>query len=179
MEPTQTLLVTGIARSGLTLTMQMLYAGGFPCEGPNPSFEPHLMGEIPWPDVKGRAVKVVDLEYQVPPHGDYRVIRLRRDVVQQAKSINKWNNVFGQPSLPVPNLIATLRRDYRTIDAWLERYPRLLLDFETLCEQPREAAQAIADFVGRPLDIERMVGCLIPRSPKCHRRMLELELPGV
>lgn len=40
------IIVTGIARSGLSLTMQMLHAGGIPCAGEPPAFEPYPLGQI-------------------------------------------------------------------------------------------------------------------------------------
>lgn len=89
------LIVAGITRSGLTVTMQMLHAGGYPCMGEYPAFECFDIGKIPWRECEGFAVKAVDAQLQNPPDSACKVIRLRRNLVEQCKSINKWNNLFG------------------------------------------------------------------------------------
>ena len=84
------LIVPGIARSGLTVTMQMLNAGGYPCVGEYPAFEKYNIGDIPWEECVGKAVKVVDTHIQFPPEGRYKVIFLTRDIKQQVKSQCKF-----------------------------------------------------------------------------------------
>lgn len=79
------LIVAGITRSGLSLTMQMLHAGGYPCEGEPPDFEPHPVGEMPWERCERRAVKLVDAHHQFPPAGSYDVIRLIVALVDESE----------------------------------------------------------------------------------------------
>ena len=66
----RTILILGLARSGTSLLMQMLEAGGYPCFGEGPGFEPCMPDDIPWNEVKGKAVKVLDPQYgKFPPKG--------------------------------------------------------------------------------------------------------------
>ena len=88
-----TILVAGCARSGLTMTMQMLDAGGFPCLGEYPDYEPYNFGGLPWEHARGKALKIPDAHEQLqissPPFDDYLVITPRRDLRQQAESSGK------------------------------------------------------------------------------------------
>ncbi|KKL91874.1 hypothetical protein LCGC14_1890270 [marine sediment metagenome] len=171
------LLVAGIIRSGLSLTMQMLCAGGYPCRGEPPAFEPYPAGDIPWDECQGHAVKLVDAHEQLPPTGTFDVIRLRRNLTEQARSFNKFSCViFGADTIPTSRLVGAFRRDYAVIDEWLRGQRSMVLDFETIITNPITAAIAIQDFVGDPLDIQRMAACVLRRDPQCNSRLLELDL---
>lgn len=157
--------------------MQMLWAGGMPCKGDPPAFECFSLGAIPWGECEGHAVKLVDSHLQLPPDGDYLVIRLRRDAKEQAKSFNKWNAAFGLPGVALSQLIGSFRRDYKKIDAW-SRSQRgwMCLDFEKIIEFPRPTAVRLADFLGRDLDLDRMKSVVENRDVNCLPSLLELEL---
>ena len=171
-----TVIVAGITRSGLSLTMQMLSAGGYPCKGEWPAFEPFQIGRIPWSECKGFAVKLIDPQRRFPPPGDYRIIRLSRDLREQAKSFNQFNAAFGFPPVPAGRLIKSFKRDYRVIDKWARRHRTMRLDFETIITDTTHAAEMISTFVRAELDIEKMVACVVVRNPECHPGLLELSL---
>jgi len=159
--------------------MQMLDAGGYPCKGTHPGYEPFGVGSIPWNECEGHAVKVVDAHSQLPPPGyPCRVIRLRRDLKQQAKSIHKWANAFGFgfafSRSANKALIAGLQHDYRLIDKWARDCQTLVLDFERLITEPKRAAERLCEWIDEPLDTAAMAACVIDRAPECHREMLEL-----
>jgi len=170
------IIVAGITRSGLTLVMQMLNAGGFPCEGDYPSFEEHPFGEVPWGECFGKAVKLVDAHLQLPPPGNYKIVRLARNLKQQAKSFNKFTKIFGMPSAPVALLIKSFKRDYITIDKWAQGYPVLRLGFEAIILDPTKAAEKLAEFIGVPMAIRAMAKTVIKRGTDCHPTMLETEM---
>ena len=94
-----TIIVGGVTRSGMTVTMQMLHMGGFPCFGNPPAFETYMIEKIPWGECEGRAVKLIDMHRHFPPNGDYRVILLKRSLREQAKSINKFLRMLQEPTL--------------------------------------------------------------------------------
>jgi len=88
--PDTTLAVAGLGRCGLTMTMQMLDAGGLDIFGEPPAYEPdHYAGA--W---KTDAVKLVDpigneLSGLLPAPGTLQWLWLVRDPKQQAKSMAK------------------------------------------------------------------------------------------
>ena len=173
------IIVTGITRSGLSLTMQMLNAGGYKCEGEYPAFEKYQLGEVPWLECKDSAVKLVDANLQLPPLGEYNVIRLRRNLEQQAKSLIKFSIALGilVTSPPISILIKSFKRDYKIIDEWGEKQNSFMyLDFEDLINNSHKASLSMQKFVGKKLDIEAMVSCVIERETNCYPTMLEFEL---
>lgn len=171
------LIVAGITRSGLSLTMQMLHAGGHPCQGTPPDFEPFGIGLIPWSQCEGTAVKLVDSQLHLPQDGNYKIVRLRRNLTEQARSVNKWGAaLFGVPAAPTSTLIGSFSRDYEVIDAWCDRHTTLVMDFEKLITEPGRAAAELAAFSGRDLDVALMLRAVIPRSPQCYHELLELQL---
>lgn len=94
----KTVLVCGCARSGLSLTMQLLYKGGYPCFGEYPAFEDYEIGQINYTENIGKAIKLVDTQLQFPPTGAYYVIVLHRDFKEQAKSTVKFLRALGMPT---------------------------------------------------------------------------------
>ena len=181
----KTIIVAGITRSGLTLTMQMLHAGGYPCFGEYPAFEPiQEIGAIPWTECLGKAVKVVDTHTQFPPTGEYHVIRLRRDYKQQARSIGKFlKEVVGIPQSRalINQYEKSLPADYRKIDEWAKRQKGLLeLDFEDIIKKPSSSVFSIANFINTRTEeiinlsaMVKMVNVVEQRSPDCYPGMLE------
>lgn len=171
------LIVAGITRSGLSLTMQMLHAGGYQCQGTPPDFEPFPVGTIPWDRCRDTAVKLVDAQLQLPPDGDYKIIRLRRDMTEQARSMNKWAAaLFRMPAIPVSALIGSFRRDYEIIDDWCSRHTTMVMDFEKLVTEPGRAAAELTAFANQDLDVAMMVKVVIPRTAECYPELLELKL---
>ena len=173
----KTLIIAGITRSGLTLTMQMLHAGGYPCAGEYPAFEGFGIGQIPWDKCFGKAIKVVDTHMQFPPPGEYSVIRLRRSHKQQAKSQMKLINVLCD--IPVTRagtraMEQSLPKDYSKIDAWAAKQKELLtLDFEELILEPNLAALKLIEFTGAILDIDKMMAVVVKRGTDCYPTLLE------
>lgn len=86
-------IVAGFPRSGSTMMMRMLHAGGLGVVAENfQSFEDHRCTYIGPKDrwleqVVGKAIKVLDLHRMYLPEGiKYKVIWMKRDYEQQAKS---------------------------------------------------------------------------------------------
>ena len=171
------IIVAGITRSGLTLTMQMLHAGGFPCFGGPPGFEKYRIGAVPWQKCADKAVKLIDAHLHLPPDNfEYKIISPRRDLDEQAKSFNKFSSVFGFPTFRRAKLKKSFSKDYRKIDKWAKRHETLFTRFEDMIERPLSVAETIRDFIGADLDIKKMASVVIKRSPKCHPEMLEIKL---
>lgn len=169
------IIVAGIARSGMTMTMQMLDAGDYPCVGEYPAFEKYHFGQVPWSACKGQAVKLVDAHLQIPRKlKNQKVITLKRDLRQQSKSFNKFiGYMAGRPPTSEMALVRSYKHDYAIIEKWLKRQRVLRLNFEDVIKDPRTAAKRIAEFSGKDLKIDKMAGAVISRSPDCHKDLLE------
>lgn len=177
---TDIVVVAGLARSGLTLTMQMLHAGGYSCQGAYPDFEPYGFGEIPWTRIGPSAVKLVDAHLHLPnvTLPGARVICPRRDKREQARSQKKLMAAMGLPAKRIreKDLIKGYRDDYKIIGRWASTYETLYIQFEDMILKPVDTAERVAEFVGGELDTAAMADTVIDRTPDCHDRLLELEM---
>jgi len=95
--PDTNLAVAGLGRCGLTMTMQMLGAGGLDVWGEPPAYEPGHYANA-W---SSDAVKLVDpigneLSGLLPETGALQWLWLARDAKEQAKSMAKMLEVTGR-----------------------------------------------------------------------------------
>lgn len=174
----KTVLVCGCARSGLSLTMQLLYKGGYPCMGEYPAFERYEMGKIDYASNKGKAIKVVDTRLQFPPTGDYYVIVCHRDFKEQAKSTIKFTRTLGihVDSKQRENVAKNIKEACALIDKWANRqYKTLHIQFMDLVTNPDKVLDDISMFTGFLLS-NTALNCVIKRDEKCHKEMLEFQL---
>lgn len=182
--PSPVVVVCGFPRSGSSLTMQMLHAGGFPCIGTWPAFEDLPFGDLlaALPRAGGRAIKLLDAA-QVAGFPDLAVplrsILLRRDPDEQAKSFAKFAGAtmgIRTDRVGRKTLARSFDRDLIPLRMWCSVHgPVLELRFESLIEKPLASADAIASFVGGSLDPVRMSMEVRRRSPRCLAGLLELE----
>ncbi|MCK5609317.1 hypothetical protein KAR91_46015 [Candidatus Pacearchaeota archaeon] len=171
-------IVAGVTRSGMTATMQMLNAGGYSCAGEYPDFEPFGIGCIPWPECVGKAVKVVDTHLQFPPkNGDYKIILLKRDIKQQAKSMIKFLKACGfNMNVNMKAMKKSIKDDYKKIENWSKNYKTLKVTFESIIDQPHITSLKITKFVGGEIDVSKMSDVIIKRSSDCVSELFELSM---
>lgn len=173
-------IVAGITRSGLTMTMQMLNAGGFPCLGTYPAFEDFDL-DIPYNTTNGKAIKAVDTHLNFPPEGNYKVIMLHRDLKQQARSQIKFCNIIGIKVIAskenIKRVIEGNKKDYLKISRWAKNQESVLnLHFEEILKDPEYSALTIQTFLDVELDIEKMADVVVKRSPLCYNGLLEFDM---
>lgn len=172
-------VVAGLVRCGLSVTMQMLDAGGFPCKGTFPDYEPFPIGRIPWGQCNGSAVKLVDAHHHFPRTlHPLRVIRLHRDLVQQARSHNKWTKHFFNAQISEKVMVASLKRDNQIIDKWARYQDTHDVWFEEIVGSPARYAERLREIVGVDLDVKKMASVVRNRTADCYPTLLELEMVG-
>lgn len=170
-------IVSGLPRSGTSLMMQMLAAGGVPIlsDGERVADADNPRGYCEWERIKqlpkdptciaeaeGKAVKVISqLLFALPAGHDYRIIFMDRPlpevVASQAEMIRR-RGTTGAP-LPEAALVAGLRAHLNQVNAWLAQKPDIRvsrLDYHSVLRDPKEAAEKVQIFLQRALDIESM-----------------------
>lgn len=180
-----TVIVAGPPRTGTTLLMQMLYAGGLSCAGSWPSFE-DLHQPIDWVGVQGLAVKGIDLHRDLPRVKGlkYRVILTRRDRHQHARSVIRFSAKAGIPiddtRTSRDKLALMYSRTCAAIDDWAQNWPTLPVLFERSIQHPQETASMVANFAGivDPDAIVRMAAVVAQRSSRCLAEPLEPDMLG-
>lgn len=176
-------VVTGLPRSGTSMAMQMLVAGGLPAftDGQREADESNPRGyyehdrvrslatDPDWvPDADGHAVKVVaPLAVHLPQGARYDVILMERDVDEVLRSQSAMLGRSGEASADAQVLRPAYQRFLDETLAWAERTPgvRLLrVRHAAAIESPADVAAQLADFCSAPdpLDAHAMASAVDP-----------------
>lgn len=180
-------VVSGLPRSGTSLMMKMLEAGGVPLvvdnlrladiDNPNGYYELESVkaldkGDVGWlVDAQGSAVKVISaLLVHLPPIYIYRVIFMQRtlqEVIASQRHMLIHRNVSPNPE-DEGRLTALYTRHLQKVQAWMAQQPSfsaLTVDYSRLLGPGADADAAIdeiVDFLQRPLDTEKMRQAINP-----------------
>ena len=186
-------VVSGLPRSGTSMLMQMLAAGGMPvltdrvrdADEDNPrgyfEFEPvkKLFRGAGWlPEAKGKAVKIVaPLLLGLPIGLPCRVVFIERDLDEILDSQAKMIARSGSAASP-PERRELLRAEYaRTVSrarAWLSNRPEtawLMLTYAQVVAHPHATATRLLEFLDGRLDLDRaasLVDSSLHRTRQSH-----------
>jgi hypothetical protein len=171
-------VVSGLPRSGTSLMMQMLRAGGLPAltdeqrsaDADNPrgyyEFEAvkKLKEDASWVgNARGQAVKVISmLLYDLPPSHPYRVVFMVRDPDEILASQKQMLKRRGTPAPGADD--EAMKRHFEAhlqkVRAWLAERPNIRVhycDYRELLRAPVEPVRRLAEFLGGGLDQRAMV----------------------
>jgi hypothetical protein len=184
-------IVSGLPRSGTSLMMQMLQAGGVPllvdhirrADEDNPKgyfeFEPvkQLRKDASWLEkAEGRAVKVIyRLLYELPDDREYRVIFMRRPLgeVLRSQAIMLERRGVKADSANDAALEGIFERELRRVEDWLMSNPHMValsVSYPDTLSHPEEIAMKVAGFLGLELKVEEMVKVV---TPSLHRQRVD------
>jgi hypothetical protein len=175
------IIVSGLPRSGTSLMMQMLAAGGVEVvtdhvrtpdtDNPRGYYEFERVKKIKqdasWlPEARGKAVKMVSqLLYDLPPSEKYRIIFLERDLDEVLVSQEKMLERLGRPAAPREAMKRSFLVHLERLKEWLRRRPDvevLRVAYHDLLERPVKEAERVSGFLGGAADAERMAGAVDP-----------------
>ncbi len=181
-------VVTGLPRSGTSLLMQMLTGGGIPplTDGERLADDDNPRGYFELEAVKslgrdascldaagGKVVKIVlPLLPHLPPKHHYHVVFIERDLEEifasQATMLKRSGKDDGgaAPEKLRPAYERLLRQS-RQLLAGHARIRTLRVSHRWLLKNPAAGAQAMADFLGRPVDVAAMAAAV---DPSLHRQ---------
>ena len=171
-------IVSGLPRSGTSMMMKMLEAGGVPPltdeirtadkDNPKGYYEFERVKKMPDGDkawmveARGKSVKVISaLLEHLPPEYSYKVIFMRRDMNEILASQKKMLIRQGKPTDKVSDedLARMYEKHLAKVQVWLTSQPNvstLDVDYNLLLENPRPYLERIRNFLGVDLNIERM-----------------------
>jgi len=189
-------IVSGLPRSGTSMAMRMLEAGGMPLlidgirtpDISNPKgyyeFEPVKQldkgGDIAWlADARGRAVKIISaLLTFLPETYEYKVIFMNRDLQEAITSQNVMLAHRGESSDGADD--ETMQRLYgdhlekvRRFLANRQNFATLSIVYGDVVENPALAAHRMNEFVGGTLDVRKMAAVADPGLYR-NRRQVEV-----
>ena len=180
-------IVTGVPRSGTSLMMQMLAAGGVApihdgirrpdAHNPRGYFEDErvkrLREDSSWVGTaRGSALKVIHaLAPQLPQDVPYRVVLVRRPWPEVLASQDEMLRRSGRaaPELPPDRVIAVLEAQLGEVAAWAERCgaPLLEVSYAAVLSDTAEVVASLDAFLGGGLDRDEMSGAV---DPALHRQ---------
>lgn len=175
------IVVSGLPRSGTSLMMQMLAAGGIEivtdaireadCDNPRGYLELERVKKIKqdssWlPEARRKAFKMVSqLLYDLPPGERYRAIFMERDLDEVLASQEKMLARLGRPAAPRERMKAAFETHLEQLDGWLAKQPHvsvLRVSYNELLAEPIAHAKRISDFLERVIDIDAMAAAVDP-----------------
>ncbi|RME45950.1 MAG: sulfotransferase family protein [Caldilineae bacterium] len=177
-------IVSGLPRSGTSMMMKMLEAGGIPPltdkirtpdeDNPKGYYEFERVkkldkGDTAWlPEARGKAVKVISALLKHLPDGyTYRVLFMRRKLEEVLASQKQMLIRRGEPTDRVSDeeLAAMFRKHLHHIEAWARERPNvhwLDVNYNDLLANPRPEIARINRFLGGGLDEQKMAGVVDP-----------------
>jgi tetratricopeptide (TPR) repeat protein len=183
-------VVTGLPRSGTSMIMQMLAAGGLPvlsdgrrtADVDNPlgyfEYEPvkHLHESADWlTDARGHAVKIVAPLLRYLPHDrDYRMVFIERNVEEvlasQAEMLTRRGEIIDDTPARRSRLKESCVRQVQSLKTTLLQRPRmrtLFLNHAEVLRDPNAVADSLNLFLGGKLNATAMAAKV---KPLLHRQ---------
>ena len=176
------IVVSGLPRSGTSMMMKMLEAGGIPImtdavraadvDNPKGYYEYERVKDLEKETDKsyvregrGKALKVISfLLKELPDDNFYRVIFMRRDLEEVIASQNKMLDRRGEPSIDDRQMMAEAYRNHlAAVKILVRKRPNFeMLDFryDHAVKDPKAAAHAVNVFLGGRLDEGAMVAAV-------------------
>ncbi len=177
-------IVSGLPRSGTSMMMKMLEAGGIApltdelraADRDNPKgyyeFERVKQldkGDTAWlPLARGKAVKVISfLLHHLPPGETYKVVFLRRNIDEILASQRKMliNRGEDPNAMDDAQVAAMFEKHLQHVDLWQQRQPNIdliYIHYSDVMSEPQTAAARLQRFLGRDLDEQRMAETVDP-----------------
>jgi hypothetical protein len=168
-------IVSGLPRSGTSLMMQMLAAGGMPIlsDGERRADPDNPRGYLEWERIKqlpkdpsciaeaeGKAVKVISLLLMSLPGGhEYRVIFMQRPIPEVLASQDVMMRNRGTKGAPAAIVSAAFEKNLLATNAWLDSksYVKTLrVPYHDVLNDAETTAKKISDFLEMQLNVEAM-----------------------
>jgi hypothetical protein len=180
MDPKTVIVVSGLPRSGTSMMMKMLEAGGLPiltdnlreADANNPKgyyeFERVKQlkdGDLAWlSDAAGKVVKIVTgLITYLPPEYKYKIIFMKRNLDEVLSSQKKMLGRLGKEddNIPDDKMSKVYEEHLKQVKGWLVRQPNiemLYVNYNTMVADPTESLQKVTEFLGGNMDVKVMAG---------------------
>lgn len=172
------IVVSGLPRTGTSMMMKMLEAGGktvltdnlreADANNPKGYYEFERVkqmkdGDLAWlPEAVGKVVKIVTgLIAFLPPDYHYKIIFMQRDLNEVLSSQKKMLGRLGKgdDNLPDDKLAKTYEEHIKQVKAWLVRQANieaLYVNYNTMVADPTESLQKVNAFLGGGMDVQTM-----------------------
>jgi hypothetical protein len=177
MDRNTVVVVSGLPRSGTSMMMKMLEAGGLEpitdhirtADDDNPKgyYEFERVKKLPedtaWlEDARGRVVKIISrLLLHLPPAYTYKVVFMRRKMEEILASQTQMLIRRGKPTDTVSDdkMAALFNKHLLDVEAWVKTQPNmdiLYVSYNEILENPSEYIARVNQFLGGALNVDKM-----------------------
>jgi hypothetical protein len=183
-------IVSGLERSGTSLLMQLLRAGGVPCafdtasrppddNNPRGYFELEggkiisrlRDGVFPLADYRGRFIKITAYGMKFLPPGNFRVIYSERNIEEVLDSMEKMTDVRDADREGTKAVFVKLNEMTKGGLAGRPDVDLLLVNYNAIVRDPAPEIRRIAEFLGAPgLDEKAMAAAVDEKLHRNRRR---------
>ena len=174
-------IVSGLPRSGTSLMMQVLEAGGLPilkddireadADNPKGYYEFERVKQVAqdpaWlKDARGKGVKMVSaLLLDLPNTFTYRVVFMRRKMDEILASQKTMLQRSGRPTDAISDekMAALFRKHLSQVEKWLGEQPNvqvLYVSYNEMIADPIREIERIGQFLGNELDTDKMASVI-------------------
>jgi hypothetical protein len=178
-------VVSGLPRSGTSMMMSMLKAGGIPpmtdrqraadIDNPKGYYEYEQVKQLPkgdaeWlKDVDGKAVKIIsELLRYIPETYQFKIIFMERELEEMLASQKKMLIRRGEvhDSVSDEELTAMFRKHLRQTEDWLREHQNhiscLKVNYNAILKEPELIAKQVNSFLGSNLDTAAITSVVDP-----------------
>ncbi len=175
-----TVVVSGLPRSGTSMMMKMLEAGGqmiltdnirqADANNPNGYYEFERVkklkeGDFEWiPDSKGKVVKIITgLIMQLPSDHQYKIIFMERMMNEVLSSQKKMLRRLGKDDDRVADekMAKIYHEHLKQVNAWITKQQNikvLYVNYNAMLDDPLASLEKVNEFLGGGLDVNAMEG---------------------
>lgn len=174
-------IVSGLPRSGTSMMMRMLEAGGMEIVTDNirKADDDNPRGYFEYERVKklkedgscldvchGKAVKIISmLLFDLPSNRKYKVIFMRREMEEMLASQKVMLKRLGKKDDDISDeaMAEKFQKHLRQVEAWLDQQQYLdvlYLTYNDVIADALEYANRVNEFLGRNLNVKKMVGAI-------------------
>ena len=170
-------VVSGLPRSGTSMMMKMLQAGGLELlvddirtadeDNPKGYFEyekvKRLHKDSSWiHEAQGKVIKVISLQlFHLPAHYQYKVVFMERTLEEIVQSQNEMLKRLGQKAAADDQTTCSLfAKHLGKVTSWLaeqKKFSFSRISFNKMLTHPEEEMQRLTDFFNHELDSKRML----------------------
>jgi hypothetical protein len=171
-------IVSGLPRSGTSLMMQMLQAGGLPAlsDGERKADTDNPKGYLEWERIKqlprnpsliaeaeGKVVKVISqLILSLPPDHEYCVLFMQRPLPEILKSQDEMLRRRGNADAinDASAIEEAFQRHLIEVNKWLSDKTNVRVSrvhYHRVLREPKSVAEEIGAFLKVPLDVDAMI----------------------
>lgn len=171
-------IVSGLPRSGTSLMMQMLVAGGMTAlaDGERRADTDNPRGYLEWERIKqlpndpgciaeaeGKVVKVISrLLLSVPPGHEYRIVFMLRplpEVLASQDQMLRRRGTYKEGVNPAA-IAAAFEKHLKEVYGWLDNSTNvrsLRVPYHQVLSDPREVSEDLIAFLETPLNLDAML----------------------